>query len=208
MKYQLKKALKNRSGSAALEAILCLIFMFAAFYTMWGAALLIYNKSKLDTATQFAAHSASIIMDRAAYRGINPKNVSRDASELANIVAINIYRENTCGMLPDQFTGQLPNTDCGQPWNRGSSNFRLTIRCGPETPLVRTGVGSFENNSSTGQCYNGNYVNARVMQIRAEASVISPFTFLVPTGNSSDTQKNNILQNLSSDSKVYSAGGG
>jgi hypothetical protein len=205
MKYQFKTVFQNKSGSAALEAILCLIFMFVAFYTMWGAALLIYNKSKLDTATQFSAHSASIIMDRAAYRGINPKNVSRQASILANIVAINVYRENTCGMLPDQFTGQLPNTDCGQPWNSGSSNFRLNIRCGGETPLIR---GTFEGSSSEGQCFAGNYQAARVMQIQAEANVVSPFTFLVPTDNSSSAQRSNILQNINSTSKVYSVGGG
>jgi hypothetical protein len=87
----------------ALEAILCIAFMFGVLYCMWGASIVIYNQTKLNTATQFATHAALITYDRATFRGQGGNETANvNPQTFATNVADSVFCANLRGLAQDQ----------------------------------------------------------------------------------------------------------
>ena len=183
----------KQRGAVALEAMLSIVLLFCAFYCMWGVALVIYNQSRLNTAAQLASQSALLVFDRSTYRGINPKNTYVTALNRANHVAWSVYKENSCGMLPDQFTAQAPQTGCDGPVGQAPPNFSISIECSPTLTAGYT----------PSNCYASGLAQAQALRVRIDASTDSPFDLLFPFRgfNSSDSPS---VAHLSTEADAYS----
>lgn len=161
---------RAEDGVVALEAMLSIILLFVAFYCMWGAALVVYNQSRLNTAAQLSAQSAVVIFDRSTYRGIDPDGLYARALNRAQKVAYSVYNENTCGMLPNQFTGEVPESGCGGPVGVKPENYEISIQC---SAALTAGY-------STNNCHSGGIANAQALRVRVRAETVSPFDLLSP----------------------------
>jgi hypothetical protein len=107
-----RRILARERGAVALEAILSITLMIGVFYVMWGAALIVYNQSKVASAAQFASQGALVVYDRSTYRGGYPAPgdgsdggaYDKAAAAAQSLVEIN----GTVGMAPDQFAPGTP----------------------------------------------------------------------------------------------------
>lgn len=195
--------LTNRSrddrGAAALEAMLSIVLLFVAFYCMWGVALVIYNQSRLNTASQLSAQAALTVFDRSTYRGMDPDGRTYAAAvNRADHVAWSVFRENSCGMLPDQFDGKTPDTACDAPVGQQPPNFGMTITCASSLPPA--GV-AWSGNAAA--CQNGTISGANALRVEVSASIISPFDLLSPA-DSLNANHTDRAQMLHSTADAYS----
>lgn len=179
--------------------MLSIVLLFIAFYCMWGVALVIYNQSRLNTASQLSAQAALTVFDRSAYRGMDPDGRTYAAAVTrADHVAWSVFRENSCGMLPDQFDGQTPNSACDAPVGLRPPNFGMTIECAGSLPPA--GV-AWSGNAAA--CQNGTINGANALRVEVAASVISPFDLLSPA-DSLDANHSDRAQMLRSTADAYS----
>lgn len=167
-----RRRLRGSRGAVALEAILSIIFLFGAFYAMWGVALIVYNKSQLATATQLSAQAALLTYDRSTYRGRDVDDLYERAAARATRIAGVVFRENTCGMLRDQFSSGRPLEVCGDPSDAEIPGFELEIECAP-----RLG----ESGWSAEGCHgSGDPDEAKAIRARVRAEAQAPYFFLTP----------------------------
>jgi hypothetical protein len=160
--------LRRQRGAVALEAMISIIFMFAAIYAMWGVALIIFNQTKLVTATQLSSQAALITYDRSTYRGRDVAGLYAKANARASEVAKSVFRENTCGMLPDQFSGEAPLDICHDSPGEAVPNFSVSIRCSPTL-----------TNTPWRPCNTGGET-AMALRVTVASQATSPFFFLTP----------------------------
>jgi Flp pilus assembly protein TadG len=92
-------------GLIALEALICIPFLFATIFTFWGVGVTIYNQSKLQNAAQHAAQAALIYYNRHTYRNDDSQMIA-DARAGARTMADTVLRENARGMIGDQMGRQ------------------------------------------------------------------------------------------------------
>lgn len=188
------KDLRGNAGAAALEALLSIVLLFVVIYTMWSVAVLIYNHSKLTTATQFSAQAALVTYDRSTYRGRNVAGLYERAVNRASTVAQNVFRENTCGMLADPATGKRPLEECGR--QGGSTAFRLDIDCSPSL------WGSAWNPWA---CFMPNNPEAaRAVRATVTSEAEHPYFFLTPFRNGSlDGGKQDRLARMRASARAF-----
>lgn len=179
--------------------MLSIVLLFIAFYCMWGVALVIYNQSRLNTAAQLSAQAALTVFDRSTYRGLDPDGKTYTAAvNRAEHVAWSVYRENSCGMLPDQFSGDLPDSACDAPVGAQPPNFSMTITCAgslPSDPNAWAGT--------AGACQGGGIAAADALRIEVKGSATSPFDLLSPAGGLAANHSDSLAM-LSSTGDAYS----
>jgi hypothetical protein len=112
--------MRDAKGAAALEGILSILLMLGAFYTMWGVAIVVYNHSRLTTATSFAAHGALTVFEReAGYISGGDADSRNDylclGRHQAATVSAALFHANLKGLAKDPFTGKTPDIDTAVP---------------------------------------------------------------------------------------------
>lgn len=106
--------LRRSRGSVALEAILSIALMMGAFYSMWGVIVVIYNQSVLQSASRLAADGGLIAFQRRGQlKSQNREFVTASsgvdgAINRGRSVATVLFKENSRGMMADQFSGAVP----------------------------------------------------------------------------------------------------
>lgn len=148
----------------ALEALASLILMFTALYLMWGAAVVIYDQSRVIEGVQDASQGALVVYDRSTYRGGYPipgDGQDGGAATKAEQAASSLLYWNSVGLLQDPFGTSA--TLVPGPVNIG---------CGPSI----TGAKPF----SYTNCIDGNSTTAAVTEIEVDAQAISFFGFINP----------------------------
>lgn len=175
----------------ALEAILSILLMLGMFYVMWGAALIVYNQSKVTAGAQFAAQGALVVYDRSTYRGGYPLPGSGgDGNALirARSAAESLMRENgQVGMAPDQFTGAVPNVSLGL----------FDVSCGPSISATGPGLPY-----ASSPCVNSaTSAGAAVTSVRVQTAATGSYWLLAPLSNAdrgrdASDQKTAILNGL------------
>lgn len=113
----------RKEGSVFLEAILSIVLLLGALYCAWAVSLVIYNQTKLNTATQFAAQSALISYDRDTFRGAEESTARIKAARVAETT----LEANLRGAFRDQFEDNS-NGMVGKITNKDTGNF---IACAP-----------------------------------------------------------------------------
>jgi hypothetical protein len=184
-----RRALRAQSGAVALEAILSILLMLGAFQVMWGAALIVYNQSKVWTGTQFAAHGALVVYDRSTYRGGYPPGSGSDggAYAKARAAAQTLLRYNAqTGMAPDQFSGTTPQVVMqGFDVNCGNS-VSATSQTNPAVFANRQVSDDFTSPDSGGACRTSQLGSggAAVTSVYVSAWATGSYWLLNPLGNS------------------------
>lgn len=166
---------RHERGAVALEAILSVMLMLGAFYTMWGASIIVFNKTKLTTATQFSSRGAMVVYDDQNYRGAS--TVAQKAATYA--AARTLVQVNTLGMALDQFSGTPP-VNVVPPTieaDNGNGTSGVTISCSPSTSVAFNGT----------NCTSGNKDNAHVTRIIVRACSQSTYWLLSPLQRLRDT---------------------
>jgi hypothetical protein len=161
---------KQEDGAAALEAILSIILLLGVFLVLWWSTVLVYNQSRITTSAQLSAQSALTVFDRSTYRGgtVPARNVQ--ALDRAEKIAIGIYNENSCGLLPNPLDGKAPASGCGS--TSMPAKFGIRIDCaneGRNLPSVDVLKGKF---TLGGGCLK-KVENAQVMRATAEGETSS-----------------------------------
>lgn len=178
--------LKREKGSIAIEALASLLLLFIAVYSMWGVSILIYNRSKLTSATQLSSQAGIILTNRV--RPNNP-NIERAVG--------NILAENVCGMLPSQQTGSggppAENTcQTGNPASFLSSvpnaSVNVVITCAPDIS---------GNNYNPYNCNTPS--QSQAVRVRVVGGIISPFSLIGAAGG-----RTNQVETITEESEVYS----
>ncbi len=170
---KLRRRLAGERGVVALEALLSIMLLGGFFIVMWSVSVAIYNQSKIQTATQFAAQGAAVIYDRETYRGQDVGGSFAAAQEKAKSVARNLFAENACGMmgtagdndLPIGCSGTAPTTDA----QAGLDELR--IECAPSIFAAYSAENCGGNQEDA--------INARVL--RAVVSARADQALLLPS---------------------------
>jgi hypothetical protein len=169
----------NRRGSISIEALLSILLLMVVISVTWGLSVFIYNASMLSTATQLGAQAGLLSFDRGSYRGgATPISFYR-----AQVVAGNVFRENTCGMLPDQVSGQRPDTGCGEPGDLPVANNKFSVEflCAPGVQLSGGNALYLADN-----CQSPERSSAVQAQAISGSAIRLPFSYL--TGDSNNPQ--------------------
>ena len=179
--------IKNKQGVVAVEALFSLMLLFAALIAMWGIGLVIYNQTKLNTATQLASQAGLLTINRTSFRepkGYGPILRSKWTAET-------VFRENICGMFGAQFSGaDAPGkTACNgnvlQPLGSGTY-LSQSIDCGK---------------LSTSGSYSGAPCPDQIVRYQVDSAVLSPFSLRHILFGSSKSE----LAVLQSHNSIYSA---
>jgi hypothetical protein len=177
---RLRTLIRLQRGAVALEAIISIMLMLGAFYVMWGAALVVYNQSKVASASQFAAQGALVVYDRSTYRGGYPipgDGTDGLAYQKASEAATSLVSIDGAGMLPDQFGVDTPP-------QATVSVFAVT--CGPSitgtTPFAASACDPSGGSSAA-------TAGAQVTRVAVTTSASSGFWLLAPLSVASSNQK-------------------
>lgn len=187
---------KSDKGAITLEALLSLVLLFVSMYVVWGVSLIIYNQSKLNTATQLSAQAGLITLNRTTYTGPNGGGglgsalAARWSSEM-------IFKENMCGTMASLSSDAPGDAACNSQSGIGmsgppDSNFNFSIGC---SNLVSDFPASF----TITKCQN---VNMRAVRFYTRGSITSPFPFV--SGGYLDAGSRIGSKQLNSSSSVYS----
>jgi len=180
----------------------------------WGVCTFIYNMSMINTATQLSAQAGLVTYDRTTYRGFDVDGSYGRALIRGRQAAYSVYKENTCGMLPDQATGTIPDLGCGEPTPEdppgGSAGFyfgngyAIFFRCADAAPLFDGTSDLF--NYRTDNCAGRGSAAASGLQVTARSGNINmPLSFLtVGPGGLLDTGTTTDQRQISSSSSAYS----
>ena len=169
---------KSEKGAVAIEALFSLMLLFATIYAMWGVSLVIFNQTKLNTATQLSSQAGLLTVNRTSYR--NP--TSLNAALRSRWAAEAVFKENLCGMMAGQFTTGVPARDTCRS---GITGINANPMPGPNTNFG-TGEAGFnyfiecaQNISTSFSASNcGNPAANRAVQFRVESAVYSPFSLM------------------------------
>jgi hypothetical protein len=169
--------------------------MLLAFYIMWGAALVVYNQSKVAASSQFAAQGALLVYDRSTYRGGYPTpgygsdggayTKAREAAQ--SLVTIN----GSAGLAADGAANPVV------------AMTRFDINCGSSiTGTVATGAaGGSEGSACVDTLASSD--GAQVTRVEVDTSAAADAWLLQPFANSSS---NAGLSFLTSRTAALSAG--
>jgi len=196
-------AARNK-GAVGLEALLSIILLFVAFYALWGVALVIYNQSRLNTATQLAAQSSILIFNRRAYRG-QDNGRYQNAYNQAQHVGWSVFRENSCGMLPDEITGEAADDDCYAAPGQPPPGLQPVDGGTPNDPIGITCSNALDGIYTTQNCINGGYQNAQALKVTVKSQVNSPFDWLSPV-SPVDAGRTHSVAQLNAQASAYAFG--
>lgn len=182
------KLLADKRGSVSIEALLSIAILLVVISVTWGVCILIFNISTVSSATQLSAQAGLLSYDRQTYRGTIGNN-QRSAN-----IAQTVFRENSCGTLADQFTGERPETGCGESsqYSPGNPQVEVAFDC--------AGLEQAANDNSylPGNC--GSRTSSDVLRATVSSDSIDfPFSYLLDS-----TRQSGAVENLNTTASSYS----
>lgn len=182
------RKIQNQQGVVAVEALFSLMLLFVALIAMWGIGLVIYNQTKLNTATQLASQAGLVTINRTSYR----EPVTLENALRARFAAETVFRENVCGMFGAQFSSADPPGNVACNGNVFSGTFGPGTGFGTEITCGRmSGHGTYSASSCPDQ----------IIRYRVNTVVLSPFSLRNIFFGNATTQ----LAVLQSQNSIYSA---